>query len=145
MRLWLTIYDNNKYFRWLPYFWSVLTNIPRDRESFLEENYAHSFTGSPYSGISLDMIIKVTMNKGSKLKSGWLSILKNEKQLLIHSGNCDNIACICNTVDRHFGTKKGVCKHTESSSGRLKEDELVHGIRAKLVSNWQQNMRYTKS
>ena len=145
MLLWLTIYDNNKYFRCLPYFWSVLTNIPRDRERFLEENYAHSFTGSPYSGMSLDMIIKVTMNKGSKLKSGWLSILKNEKQLLVHSGNCDNIACICNAVDRHTGAKKGVYKHTESSSGRLKEDELVHGIRAKLVSNWQQNMLYTKS
>ena len=81
---WLTIYDNNQYSRWLPYFWLVLSNLPRDRESFLEENYAHSLTVNPYSGMSLDMIIEVTMNKGSKLKSGWLSILKSEKQLLVH-------------------------------------------------------------
>ena len=27
---WLTIYDNNQYSRWLPYFWSVLTNLMRD-------------------------------------------------------------------------------------------------------------------
>ena len=81
---WLTIYDNSQYSRWLPYFWSVLTNLPRDRKSFLEENYAHSLTDNPYSGMSLDMIIEMTMNKGSKLKSGWLSILKNEKQLLVH-------------------------------------------------------------
>ena len=73
---WLTIYDNNQYSRWLPYFWSVLTNLPRNRESSLEENDAHSLTGNPYSGIYLDMIIEVTMNKGSKLKSSWLSILK---------------------------------------------------------------------
>ena len=37
---WLTIYDNNQYSRWLPYFWSVLTNLPRDRESFLEEFFS---------------------------------------------------------------------------------------------------------
>ena len=62
---WLTVYDNNRYSRWLPYFWSLFTNLPMDRERFLEENYAHSLTE----------IIGVTMNKGSKLKSGWLSIL----------------------------------------------------------------------
>ena len=80
----MTIYDNSQYSRWLPYFWLVLTNLPRDRKSFLKENYAHSLTDNPYSGMSVDMIIEVTMNKGSKLKSGWLSILKNEKQLLVH-------------------------------------------------------------
>ena len=30
MLLWLTIYDYNQYSRWLPYFWSVLTNLLRD-------------------------------------------------------------------------------------------------------------------
>ena len=69
---WLTIYDNNQYIRWLPYFWSVLTNLPRDGESFSGQNYSHSLTDNPYSGISLDMIIEVKMNKESKLKSGLL-------------------------------------------------------------------------
>ena len=45
---WFTIYHNNQYSRWLPYFWSALNNLPRDRESFLGENYAHSLTGNPY-------------------------------------------------------------------------------------------------
>ena len=115
---WLTIYDNNQYSRWLPYFWSVLANLPRNRESFLEENDAHSLTGNPNSGMSLDMIIEVTMNKGSKLKNSWLSILKNEKQLLVPSRNCNNVACIRNAVHRHIGTKKSVYKHTESSPRR---------------------------
>ena len=106
-------------------FWSVLTNLPRDLDSFLEENYTHSLTGNQYSGMSLDMIIKVTMNKGSTLKSGWLSMLRNEKQLLVQSRNCNNIACIRNAVHLHMGTKKGVYKHTESSTQRLKEGEQV--------------------
>ena len=75
--------------------------------------------------MSSDMIIKVTMNKGSKLKSGWLFIIKNEKQLLVNSRNRNNIACNRNAVHRHIGTKKGVYKHTESSPRRLKDDEQV--------------------
>ena len=75
--------------------------------------------------MSLDMITEVTTNKDSKLKSGWLSILKNEKQLLIHSRNCNNIVCIRNALHCHIGTKKGIYKHTESSPRRLKEDEQV--------------------
>ena len=65
------------------------------------------------------------MNSGSKLKSGRLSILKNEKQRFVRSSNCDNIACIRNAVHRHIGTKKCVYNHTESSPWRLKEDEQV--------------------
>ena len=65
-------------------------------------------TGNPYSGMSLDMIIEVTMNKGSKLKSGWLSILKNEKKLLVHSNNCNNIACTYSAVHCHIDAKKSV-------------------------------------
>ena len=44
--------------------------------------------------MALDLWIEVTMNKGSKLKSGWLSILKNEKQLLVQGRNVNNIARI---------------------------------------------------
>ena len=73
---WLTIYDNNQYSRCLPYFSSVLTDLPRDWERFLE-NYADSLTGNPYSGMSSDMIIEVTMNKGSKLKSGTKKVCTN--------------------------------------------------------------------
>ena len=122
---WLTIYDNNQYSRWLPYFWSVLSTLPEERQQFLERNYSHSLTGHPYSGMSLDMIIEVTMNKGSKLKSGWLSILKNEKQLLVHSRNCNNIGCIRTVVHDHINKKKGAHKHSESMPLRLKCDEQV--------------------
>ena len=58
--------------------------------------------------MSLDMIIEVTTNKDSKLKSGWLSILKNEKQLLVYSRNYNNIACMRNALHCHIGTKKGI-------------------------------------
>ena len=48
MPLWLKIHDNDQYSCWLPYFWLLLTNLPRNRERFLEENYPHSLNGNQY-------------------------------------------------------------------------------------------------
>jgi len=39
-------------------------------------------TGKPYSSIPWDIWIEMIMNKGSKKKAGWISILRNEKQLM---------------------------------------------------------------
>lgn len=73
---WMVAYDNNRYGRWLPDFWAMLTALPSDQVTFLRKNFAQSITGNPYSSMAWDMWIECTMNKGSKMKSGWLSILK---------------------------------------------------------------------
>ena len=72
----------------------MVLNLPADQFLFLKENFAQSITGNPYSNMAWCMWIETTMNKGSKLKSGWLSVLKNEKQVLVHSRNVNNIARI---------------------------------------------------
>ncbi len=69
------------------------------------------------------MWIECTMNKGSKMKSGWLSILKNEKQLLVHSSNVNNIAQIRATHNALANRKVYTRKHTECSPKRMREDE----------------------
>jgi hypothetical protein len=91
---WMVAYDNINYGRWLPNFWAMLTTLPADQVTFLRSNFAQSSTGNPYSNMAWDMWIECTMNKGSKMKSGWLSILQNEKQLLVHSRNVNNVAQI---------------------------------------------------
>jgi hypothetical protein len=67
---------------WLPDFWALLTVLPADQVAFLHTAFTQSITGTPYSNMAWDMWIKCTMNKGSKMESGW-----NEKQLLVHSRN----------------------------------------------------------
>ena len=91
---WMIAYDNNRYGRWLPDFWAMLKALPADQVTFLRSNFSQSITGNPYSNIAWDMWIECTMNKGSKMKSGWLSILQNEKKLLVHSRNVNNVAKI---------------------------------------------------
>ena len=87
MMPWIIAYDNNWYGRWLPDFWAMLASLTAEQIPFLHTDFAQSITGNPYSNMPWDMWIECTMNKGSKLKSGWLSILQNEKQLLLHPGN----------------------------------------------------------
>jgi len=46
------------------------------------------------------------MNKGSKLKSGWLAILNNEKQLLSNTRNVNNINRVRRAVHQHANRKR---------------------------------------
>ena len=70
-----------------------------------------------------DMWIECTMNKGNKLKSGWLSILQNEKQLLVHSRNVNNVARIRAAHNALANRKKAKRKHMECGLKRMREDE----------------------
>ena len=53
--------------------------------------FAQSMMGKPYPCLPLDLWIEMTMNKGSKMKAGWLRILKNEQMLLSHVRNANLI------------------------------------------------------
>ena len=120
---WLVAYDNNKYGRWLPEFWAMLMALPVDVVDFLHVNFSRSITGNPYSNMAWDMWIECTMNKVSKMKSGWLSILKNEKQLLVHSRNVNNVARIRAANNMLANRKEAMRKHTECNPKRMREDE----------------------
>ena len=120
---WMVVYDNNKYGRWLSDFWAMLTTLPSDQLSFLRTDFSQSMTGNPYSNMAWDMWIECTMNKGSKMKSGWLSILQNEKQLFVHSKNVNNVSRIRaahNTLANRNTSKR---KHVECGPKRMREDE----------------------
>ncbi|KAL8563863.1 hypothetical protein ACOMHN_034242 [Nucella lapillus] len=70
-----------------------------------------------------DMWIECTMNKGSKMKSGWLSILQNEKQLLVHSRNVNNVARIRTAYNVMANQEHSKRLHEECGPKRMREDE----------------------
>ncbi len=119
----IAYYDNNRYGRWLPDFWAMLTDLPVDQVAFLQTDFTQSITGNPYSNMAWDMWIECTMNKGSKMKSGWLSILQNEKQQLVHSRNVNNVAQIRAAHNALANRKEIERKHKECSPKRMREDE----------------------
>ena len=86
--------------------------------------FAQSITGKPYSCVALDIWIESTMNKGSKMKAGWMAILNNEKQLLTNTRNANNVNRVRNAVHRHANKKKKKAKsHADCFKPRCIADE----------------------
>jgi len=64
------------------------------------------------------------MNKGSKLKSGWLAILNNEKQLLSNTLNVNNVNRVRRAVHQLADRKRpSKAQHADCSSSRMRNDE----------------------
>ena len=121
---WLVIYDNNNYGKWLVEYWLEMTNLPPNVSQFMTDGYfSQSMTGNPYSCLPYDLWIEMTMNKGSKMKAGWKSILKNEKMLLTHTMNANSINKIRSSLHDQGNLKHSRPGHKENTKFRLQEDE----------------------
>ena len=122
---WMQIYDNDRYGRYIPDFTTVLDTLPADQDAFMGSGlFAQSMTGKPYSCVTFDIWIESTMNKGSKLKSGWVAILNNEKQLLSNTRNVNNVNRIKKSIHCHADYKKlSKQKHADCSRSKIKKDE----------------------
>ena len=123
MMPWLVIYDQTNYGRWLPHFWAMLSSLPTKQTQFFSSHFAQSMTGKPYSSIAWDMWIEMTMNKGSKMKAGWLSILRNEKQLMVDTRNVNNLGRTQAALHNQVSRKQLSRKHNECAPARMRRDE----------------------
>lgn len=104
---WMQIYDNDMYGRHLSDFTTVLDTFPANQAKFMKSGmFVQPMSGKPYSCVALDIWIESTMNKGSKLKCGWLAIRKNEKQLLSNTRNINNINWKRASVHHHADQNK---------------------------------------
>ena len=63
------------------------------------------------------------MNKGSKMKAGWLSILQNEKQLMADTKNFNNIGRVRAALHNPVNRKQLSQKHQECTLARMCRDE----------------------
>ena len=74
------------YTRYLSLYWAQMNNLTIEEQSFMEQGlFAASMTSLPFSWITYDQWIEMTMNKGSKMKGGWIGFTKNESMLNIHA------------------------------------------------------------
>ena len=92
-------------------------------DSVLERKLCTIHDRKPYSCITWDMWIEMTMNKASKLKAGWLSILQNENQLMADTRNANNLDRVRAAPDNQGNRKQLSQKHNECTPARLHVDE----------------------
>ena len=137
---WMLIYDNIHYGRWLPVFYADMCSIPADWEKFMPEIFSQSMTGNPYSALPPDLWIECTMNRGSKLKAGWKYLLKNEKGLLVHIRNINNVNLVRNSLTNlNQQLKVKSCGHKENTKPRRRLDEKALQDLTALIEEWNCN------
>ena len=139
MMPWMMAYDCTNYGRWLPIYWADMKNLSPEHSEMMCEIFAQSLTNNPYSAQPGDMWIECTMNKGSKLKSGWKKILKNEKGLFVHTKNANNVNAVRNALRHFLSEVKGRHVHKENVKSRLKADEQAVQDMLALFKEWQCN------
>ena len=119
MMPWLQVYDNDKYGRWLVEFWLEISCLQEEKAQHMRDGlFAQSMTDKPYSCLPLDLWIEMMMNKGSKMKAGWLRILKNEQMLLSHVRNANLINRIRVCVHVIANREETSRCHAENSTSR---------------------------
>ena len=72
----------------------MLTALPADQVAFLQTNFPQSITGTSPIQHGLGHVDQLYNEPGQQIKSRWLSILQNAKQLQLHTRNGNNVAQI---------------------------------------------------
>ena len=140
MMPWLLMYDNVHYGRYLPIFWIDMATLPEEWDKFMPEIFSQSMTGNPYSAIPPDLWIECTMNRGSKLKAGWNHLLKNERGLLVHIRNMNNVNLVRNSLTNLVSQlKEKVNGHKENTKPRRRLDEKALQDLCGLIEEWNCN------
>ena len=140
MMPWMAIYNNTHYGRWLPIFWTEISSLPEEWDKFMPDIFAQSQTGNPYSAIPPDLWIETTMNRGSKLKAGWKYLLKNDKGLLVHIRNMNNVNVVRNSLTNLISQMKiKASGHKENTKPRRRLDEKALQDLCALMEEWNCN------
>ena len=103
-----------------------MNNLTIEEQRFIEQGlFAASITSLPFSSILYDQWIEMTMNKGSKMKGGWIGFTKNESMLHIHTKTVNFISIIRETLHDYALLNTGIRHHSANSKSRLKMDEQI--------------------
>ena len=109
---WLTMH--------IGYLWARLTPLNTEEKQFFSSNFAQSMTGKPYSSIPWNMWIAMPLNKGSKMKAGWKSILRNE---MTDTKIVNNISWIRAAIHVQVNRKQLFQRHKECAPACMSRDE----------------------
>ena len=101
---WMAAYDSFNYSRHMSVYWSVMSSLDSEKESFLSQGmFASSMTGSPFTALPHDQWIEMTMNKGSKMKGGWIGITVNENALHVNTKIVNTVVKLKETLKQIAG------------------------------------------
>ena len=97
-----------------------MCNLNEDGKSYMKKAlFTASLTGLPFSVIPRDQWIEMTMNKGSKMKGGWIGCTKNESMVNIHTHTVSDMMQIRDTLHSRASLKSTKQNHAANSKSRI--------------------------
>lgn len=140
MQPWMAVYDNLHYSRYMTVFWASMNNLKEEWATYMRSGlFSASLTGNPYSAIPLDQWIEVTMNKGSKMKGGWIGITKNETRVNINTRTVNKINNVRQTLHDAADDSKRKRGHSENTRSRITQDEQCVQDLESCITEWESN------
>lgn len=140
MQPWMAVYDSLHYTRYMTIFWSMMNNLDEETTGYMENGlFSASLRGRRYSAIPHDQWIEVTMNKGSKMKGGWIGITQNESALNVHTKIVNKIAMVRETLHKAADLQARTYDHAENSKSRITKDEKVVQDITTCIDEWNCN------
>ena len=117
-----------------------MSRLDYEKLSFMQEGlFASSMTGHPFSALPHDQWIEMTMNKGSKMKGGWIGITQNENVLHINTKIVNKVIKLKEVLKQMAGFGDYSMKHIECTNARKENDERAVQNLISTIQLWQSN------
>ena len=137
---WMSAYDSLHYSRYLSLYWSGMNNLDEEKALYMRSGlFSASMSGRSFSALPHDQWIEMTMNKGSKMKGGWIVITNNEEALQVNTKVINNITKVKESLKQVANIKKRQYSHIECSPARMIKDAKTVEILLGTLQEWNAN------
>eukprot|EP00794_Sanderia_malayensis_P006688 gene6688-7444_t len=134
---WMAVYDQINYTRYMTLYWADMMNLTDEQREFMKNGmFCASISGRPFSGLPFDQWKEMTMNKGSKMKSGWVGFTKNESMLYTHTETISKIESTRQALHAATNIKRKNFRHSENSPVNLTIDEEHVQDKSCCIQEW---------
>ena len=137
---WMSTYDSVHYCKYLSLYWSTMNNLDQEKLSYMNADlFAASVSGQSFSALPHNQWTEMTMNKGSKMKGGWIGITQIKEALHTNTKVVKINVKVKESVKVIADISKDRYKHIECSPSRMKKDEEALQGAMKALQEWNSN------
>ena len=120
---WTFAYDSLHYSRYLSLYWLEMNDLDEEKAFYMRSGlFSVSMSGRPFSALPHNQWNDMTMNKGSKMKGGWIGITHNKEALQVNTKVINNITKAKKSLKEVVNIKKRQYSPIECFPARMMKD-----------------------
>ena len=137
---WMFAYDSLHYSRYLSLYWLEMNDLDEEKAFYMRSGlFSASMFVRPFSPLPHDQWIEMIMNKGSKMKGGWIGITHNEEALQVNTKIINNITKAKESLKEVVNIKKRQYCPIKCFPARMIKDVKTVEISIGTLQEWNAN------